>query len=112
MQVVLAEEWAKRLAGDGIVVHAVHPGWVQTPGLAHWLPRFHTITKPVLRTAEEGADTTVWVAAAPEPLRRSGLFWHDRQPRPTHCLPHTKETPEQRAELLRSCERLTGHAQP
>ncbi len=108
MQVVLAEEWASRLAGEGVVVHAVHPGWAETPGLARWLPRFRAITRPVLRTAEEGADTTVWVAAAPEPLRRGGLFWHDRAPRPTHLLGHTAETPGRRDELWRVCERLTG----
>ncbi|MGH3876707.1 MAG: SDR family NAD(P)-dependent oxidoreductase [Actinophytocola sp.] len=108
MQVVLAEELAPRLADDGITVHSVHPGWAETPGLAHWLPRFRTITRPLLRTVEEGADTTVWVAAAPEPAGRPGRLWHDRAPRPTHLLPHTRETPEQRAELWRTCERLTG----
>lgn len=112
MQVVLAQEWARRLADAGITVHAVHPGWAETPGLARWLPRFRTLTRPVLRTAEEGADTTVWVAAAPEPQLRPGLFWHDRAPRPTHLLPGTRETDAQRAELWRACERLTGLTLP
>lgn len=31
-QVVLSEEWAKRLRSDGIAVHAMHPGWADTPG--------------------------------------------------------------------------------
>ena len=42
MQVVLAEEWAKRLPGS--VVHAVHPGWVDTPGIADGLPGFRKLT--------------------------------------------------------------------
>ena len=31
-QVILTELWAKRLAGTGVVVHAMHPGWADTPG--------------------------------------------------------------------------------
>jgi NAD(P)-dependent dehydrogenase (short-subunit alcohol dehydrogenase family) len=108
MQVVLAQEWARRVADEGITVHAVHPGWAETPGLGTGLPRFRALTRPILRTAEEGADTTVWVAAAPEPGARTGLFWHDRKPRPTHLLPHTRETAAQRAELWRFCVERTG----
>ena len=108
MQVVLAQEWARRVAGEGITVHAVHPGWAETPGLGTGLPRFRALTRPILRTAEAGADTTVWVAAAPEPGLRTGLFWHDRTPRPTHLLPHTRETAAQRAELWRFCAERTG----
>ena len=33
MQVVLAKEWARRTPAPA-VVHAMHPGWVDTPGLA------------------------------------------------------------------------------
>ena len=32
-QVILTEQWAQRLKGTGVVVHAMHPGWVDTPGL-------------------------------------------------------------------------------
>ncbi len=44
MQVVLTELGAQRLAPDGIVVQAMHPGWVDTPGVARSLPRFHRVT--------------------------------------------------------------------
>src|SRR4051812_25986470 len=62
MQVVLAEEWAKRTPRPG-VVHAMHPGWVDTPGLAADLKTFHQLTRPILRPPAEGADTIVWLAA-------------------------------------------------
>ena len=37
MQVVLADAWAHRLSGDDIRVESMHPGWVETPGVAECL---------------------------------------------------------------------------
>jgi len=107
-QVILTELWAQRLKDSGIVVHAMHPGWVDTPGLASSLPRFHRATKWLLRTPTQGADTIVWLGAAPQPAHKSGGFWHDRRERPTHRLPKTRETPEDRQMLWAECERLSG----
>ena len=107
-QVVLTELWAERLAGTGITVHSMHPGWVDTPGLERSLPRFHRLTKPALRTPGQGADTIVWLAAAAEPGEDSGAFWHDRRERPKHLLPRTRETEAERRRLWHECVRLTG----
>jgi|SRR5947209_2697603 len=107
-QIILTELWAEQLAGAGIVVHAMHPGWSDTPGLRSSLPRFYTVTRPLLRTPAEGADTIVWLGAAAEPGRSSGRFWHDRRPRPTHRLRWTRETPQERERLLAECVRLSG----
>ncbi|WP_354700441.1 FabG-like 3-oxoacyl-(acyl-carrier-protein) reductase [Paraconexibacter sp. AEG42_29] len=89
-QVVLTEWWADQLRGTGVTVHAMHPGWADTPGVETSLPRFHSLLKPVLRTPEQGADTIVWLGAAAEPGRTSGRFWHDRRPRPVNVLPTTR----------------------
>jgi len=107
-QVILAELWAERLAGSGVVVHAMHPGWVATPGVKDSLPRFEKVVRPLLRTPYEGADTIVWLGAADEPARTSGRFWHDRRARPTHLLPSTHETDEQRRALWDACVALSG----
>ena len=107
-QVILTEEWARRLKGTGVVVHAMHPGWADTPGLRSSLPRFYGATRRLLRTPQEGADTVVWLGVAPEPARCSGGFWHDRRERPTHRVPWTRETPEDRERLWAECERLSG----
>ena len=87
-QVDLLPLLAKRWAGD-LTVHATHPGWADTPGVVDSLPRFHKITGPLLRTAEEGADTTVWLAAT-QPAPESGHLWHDRRTRPTVIVPGTR----------------------
>ncbi len=107
-QVILTEQWAERLARIGVVVHAMHPGWVDTPGLESSLPRFYGATKWLLRTPQEGADTIVWLGAAAEPARCTGGFWHDRRERPTHRVPWTRETSEDRERLWAECERLSG----
>ncbi len=39
-EVVLTEMWAQRLAGSGVVVHAMHPGWADTPASRPRCPRF------------------------------------------------------------------------
>jgi len=107
-QVILTELWAERLRGTGVVVHAMHPGWADTPGLESSLPRFYALTKRLLRTPQEGGDTIVWLGAAPEPARSSGGFWHDRRERPTHRVPWTKQTPQDHERLWTECERLSG----
>ncbi len=110
-QVILTEMWAQRLEGRGVVVHAMHPGWADTPGVKTSLPRFYRLTRPLLRTPEQGADTIVWLGAADEPGCSTGLFWHDRRPRPTHLLPWTRETQQEREQLWAQCARLSGWAQ-
>lgn len=98
-QVILTELWAEALRDRGIVVHSMHPGWADTPGVSDSLPRFYKLTKPLLRTPEEGADTIVWLCASEEAGASTGQFWHDRRPRPTHRSPKTRETEEERQAL-------------
>ena len=107
MQVVLAERWAQLLAGAGVSVHSMHPGWAATPGVSSSLPGFDRLMRPILRTPEQGADTTVWLLAS-EAGRTSGLFWHDRRPRPTSILPFTRSTPAQERDLWRFVVGATG----
>jgi dehydrogenase/reductase SDR family member 12 len=107
-EVILTELWAEQLAGTGVVVHAMHPGWADTPGVRSSLPRFYKLTRPLLRTPAEGADTIVWLGAATEPGRSSGRFWQDRRPRPTHWLGSNREMRQERDQLLAECVRLSG----
>jgi dehydrogenase/reductase SDR family protein 12 len=105
-EVVLTEQWAQRLSHP--VVHAMHPGWAATPGVKTSMATFSKLTKPILRTPQQGADTIVWLGGSQVPLATSGLFWHDRRPRPTHLLPRTRETAEQRDRLWDLCTALVG----
>jgi NAD(P)-dependent dehydrogenase (short-subunit alcohol dehydrogenase family) len=107
-QVILTEMWAEQLKDKGVTVSSMHPGWADTPGVVESLPTFYKITKPFLRTPAEGADTIVWLAAGDEAEGTSGLFWMDREPRPTHKTNRTKERPEQRQELWDALSHLSG----
>ena len=107
-QVVLTEEWAKRLRDDGVAVHAMHPGWADTPGIHDSLPTFSKLIGPLLRDRGEGADTIVWLAAADEPGRSTGKLWLDRHPRSTDKVPSTRTSAEERARLWELVERLTS----
>jgi NAD(P)-dependent dehydrogenase (short-subunit alcohol dehydrogenase family) len=105
-EVVLTELWAQRHAGTGVVFHSMHPGWVGTAGVADSLPTFNRVMGPLLRDAEQGADTIVWLGAAEEPLRSNGRFWHDRRERPTHLRRGTRETEAERLGLWDALARL------
>ncbi len=100
-QVTLNEMWAERFGGRGVHFHALHPGWADTPGVERSLPTFGKIMGPLLRTAEQGADTLVWLAADDEPLETNGRFWLDRRVRAIHKLPNTRrtDTPDRRRRL-------------
>jgi dehydrogenase/reductase SDR family member 12 len=88
-QVVLTHEWARRNDKKSVVFHALHPGWVDTPGVQSSLPKFHRVMDPILRTPQQGADTMVWLAASPESERSSGEFWLDRHRRWENKVPWT-----------------------
>jgi len=108
--VALSLDWAERLAPRGITVQAMHPGWVDTPGVTAALPRFHRAMRPWLRTPEQGADTIVWLAASPAAARDSGNFWLDRQPHLTDVLPGTTVHRKMRQELRQALEQAANSA--
>ena len=91
-QVVLAELWAERLRGR-VDVSAMHPGWADTVAVRTSMPRFHALTRPLLRDHQQGADTIVWLAACRRIAGDTGGFWFDRERRPTHSRPGTREPP-------------------
>ncbi len=104
--VIVSESWARELAPAGIRVHAMHPGWADTPGLHDSLPGFHRFVRPLLRSPDQGADTITWLAASAVAGQTSGLFWLDRQPRATHVFPGTRETRAERRAFLAALDRL------
>lgn len=118
-QVVLAHEWSRRWSSQGVASYAMHPGWVDTPGLATGLPSFRL--GPLLRRPDEGADTALWLvtggarrSARPEGFAVSSAedgFWHDRRRRGEHYLPWTRpnaDRDEQGRELWEWCAARTG----
>jgi NAD(P)-dependent dehydrogenase (short-subunit alcohol dehydrogenase family) len=108
----LAREWARRAGGRGIRFNAMHPGWVDTPGLADALPTFHGIMRPLLRDPGQGIDTTLWLATDPDAGERGGQLFLDRRARPFDRLPMTRLEPAARRRLWDEVVRLSGLPDP
>jgi dehydrogenase/reductase SDR family protein 12 len=106
--VTLTETWAERLKNSGVVVNAMHPGWADTPGVATSLPGFHALTRRLLRTADQGADSITWLAAAPEAANVSVAFWLDREPHTTHVFSGTDPSRQERRQLWDALAKLAG----
>jgi NAD(P)-dependent dehydrogenase (short-subunit alcohol dehydrogenase family) len=87
-QVTLNEMWAHKEPNIEFV--AMHPGWADTPGVQDSIPLFRTLTKPILRTSAQGADTIAWLAAVRSLPEKSGTFWSDREVRSVHKTPMTR----------------------
>lgn len=84
LQVALTEKWAEIYGNRGIGFYSMHPGWVETPGVAKSLPDFSEKMVGKLRTIEEGADTVIWLALQPKERLVSGAFYFDRAEAPKH----------------------------
>jgi NAD(P)-dependent dehydrogenase (short-subunit alcohol dehydrogenase family) len=97
-----------RLRDSGITVNAAHPGVVRSQ-LFRGLPaaaRFALATaRPFIRSLEQGARTSVYLASAPELERTSGGYYRDRRriepAAPARC-------PDEAAHLWNESVRLTG----
>lgn len=79
--VLFARALAGRLAADGVVAHAVHPGTVESNFISHAdeqaQAHMRTLT---MMSSDQAADALLWLALAEEPGRTSGGYFHQRQP--------------------------------
>ncbi len=101
---------AKRVAADGIVAHAIHPGLVDSNFASYgdeafkgrMAERMHLAISP-----EQGADTMIWLAVSPEGGQSSGGYYHKR----TLTAPSALARDEDAAERLwLESEKLVGRA--
>jgi len=82
-QVVMTEHYARK--NPSIHFSCMHPGWADTPAVRSSMPEFYEKMKNRLRTAQQGADTAVWLAISDSALSHpSGLFFQDRRPASNH----------------------------
>jgi NAD(P)-dependent dehydrogenase (short-subunit alcohol dehydrogenase family) len=107
-QVILTAEWARRHSTSGVSYHAMHPGWVFTPGVRKSLPGFTRAMRPFLRNLRQGADTILWLAVAGAAGRESGAFWFDRRQRPVHRVRNTENSSLECKTLWEICQQLGG----
>jgi NAD(P)-dependent dehydrogenase (short-subunit alcohol dehydrogenase family) len=80
--ILFTAELARRLEGSGVTASCFHPGLVasgfnRNNGLLTSLAM--TLLRPVSRTAEQGAETLVWLATSPDANKRSGDYYVDME---------------------------------
>lgn len=77
-----ARQLAKRLAGSGVTVASVHPGWVRTNLMRTSMPAWvqDYLLRPVLQLAGmiepwEGTQTTLFALLSPEVPKENGAYF-------------------------------------
>ncbi len=104
--VVLSNHWAESLKNRGIRCYSMHPGWADTDAVRESLPMFYEITKMILRTPSQGADTVVWLSASTELESETGGFWFDREKQPQHIFGSTENSAEEIKNFISSLQKL------
>tara|TARA_X000000950_G_C13813648_1_gene618753 strand:- start:215 stop:1123 length:909 start_codon:yes stop_codon:yes gene_type:complete len=85
-------------------VGAMHPGWVDTPGVRSAIPGFYEFTKNRLRNSSEGADTINWLLLNDKNLA-SGELWFDRKIRKKYLFPFTKTSKTIEDSIYQLCKK-------
>jgi retinol dehydrogenase-12 len=104
-------ELARRLAqaGSAVSTNAMHPGLVHTGfgsnnRVWYWHLAYVLLNR-VSRTPEQGADTIIYLATAPELAGVTGQYYVDRKPATPSAA---ARDPEAARRLWEVSERLTG----
>lgn len=85
--VLFTRELARRLAPDGIVANALHPGVIGSNFASHATSEMRSYMETLdLLPPEAGADTLIWLATAPEAGEISGQYCYQRQVVPASPL--------------------------
>ncbi len=108
--VLFSLELARRIAGSGVSVNALHPGIVYTK-LVHTISPLATIVKKIMKTPEEGARGPVYLATSPELENISGAYFrgtHRSSPARRARNPEKARWLWQRTEELLGLEPWTG----
>jgi NAD(P)-dependent dehydrogenase (short-subunit alcohol dehydrogenase family) len=108
MNLLFANEFNRRLEGDGIVANTLHPGIVKTElGRDQSWPMkiFGLLMWPVMKEVDRGAATTLLVATSPEYAERGGEYLEDCAPART---PKSGDDRRLAADLWKRSQQLVG----
>ncbi len=109
--IMFTQELARRLRAHGIATistNALHPGVVATSfgeSAGGWLSMLTQLGRPFMISVEKGAETTLFLASAPELATISGGFFDKKKAVPVN---HPFNTPDHARQLWKLSEQLTG----
>lgn len=90
--VMFAFELARRLAGTGVTANVLHPGVVSSafgsedPSLIFKV--LVPLWRPFMKTAQQGAATSIYLASSPEVEGVTGTYFADSRPRTANKASH------------------------
>jgi retinol dehydrogenase 14 len=86
--VMFTYELARRLEGTGVTATVLHPGVVRTAFAAEDPSSFWKvlmpIVRPLMKTPERGAATTIYLASSPEVEGVTGRYFVNSKPKTSH----------------------------
>ena len=107
--IMFTQELARRLRAQGIAnvtTNAVHPGAVASnfgDSAGGWLSKLTQLARPFMISVEKGAETSIFLASAPEVASTSGGYFAKKKPEPVqhdfNTLPHARELWEMSEQL-------------
>jgi hypothetical protein len=90
-------------------VHAMHPGAVDTNFIAHADEGTQKYMRGLdLLSAEDAADTLIWLVTAAEPGTSTGGYFHQRRRIPTSAAANVMQPREGFGSKVRSWRRLSS----
>ncbi len=94
MDILFTYELAGQLAGTGVTVNCLHPGWPMKTNLDREakgaFALFGKISNLFAISAEQGARTSIYLASSPEVTNVSGRYFTKCQPAESSQLSHDK----------------------
>jgi NAD(P)-dependent dehydrogenase (short-subunit alcohol dehydrogenase family) len=109
--IMFTQELARRLRAHGIAnvtTNAVHPGVVASnfgSSAGGLLGKLTLLARPLMISVEKGAETSIFLASAPEVASTSGGYFAKKKP---VAVTHSFNTAEHARQLWELSERLTG----
>jgi NAD(P)-dependent dehydrogenase (short-subunit alcohol dehydrogenase family) len=90
--VMFTYELARRLEGTGVTANVLHPGVVRTAFGAEdsgtWMRLMLPVVRPFMKSPEEGARTSIYLASAPEVDGVTGQYFANARPKRSSRASH------------------------
>lgn len=84
--ILFTKELQRRLDGTGATANCFHPGTIRSQfggfgaDVGFWMGLAFTLAKPFAKSPEQGADSLIWLATAPEAASLKGQYIANRRP--------------------------------
>lgn len=102
--VLFTQELARRLDGKGVTTYALHPGVIASDVWRSVPWPFRGLIKLFMKSTEEGAQTSLYCATAPQLADQSGRYYDDCK----EIAPSRYATPDLAQELWKQSEAWTA----